>query len=52
MPAARLAADELVQVASDIGAPLVTAVAERANGAVLLAEEDPRAALAALRPSR
>ena len=50
-PAARLAADELVQIAGDIGAPLLTAMAERANGAVLLAEGDPRAALAALRPS-
>jgi DNA-binding NarL/FixJ family response regulator len=49
--AARLAADEMVQIAGDIGAPLVTAMAERANGAVLLAEGDPRAALAALRPS-
>ena len=33
------------------GAPLLTAMAERAQGAVLLAEGDPRAALAALRPS-
>ena len=49
--AARLAADEMLQIAGDIGAPLVTAMAERANGAVLLAEGDPRAALAALRPS-
>jgi DNA-binding CsgD family transcriptional regulator len=50
-PAARLAADELVQIAGDIRAPLLTATAERAIGAVLLAEGDPRAALAALRPS-
>ena len=49
--AARLAADEMLQIAGDIGAPLVTAMAERANGGVLLAEGDPRAALAALRPS-
>ena len=49
--AARLAADEMVQIAGDIGAPLLTAMADRANGAVLLAEGDPRAALAALRPS-
>jgi len=49
--AARLAADEMLQIAGDIGAPLVTAMAERANGDVLLAEGDPRAALAALRPS-
>jgi ATP/maltotriose-dependent transcriptional regulator MalT len=48
---ARRAADELVQIAGDIGASLLTASAERAHGAVLLAEGDPRAALAALRPS-
>jgi DNA-binding CsgD family transcriptional regulator len=50
-PAARLAADEMVQLAGDVGAPLLSAIAERAYGAVLLAEGDPRAALAALRPS-
>ena len=49
--AARLAADEMVQIAGDIRAPLLSAMAERAHGAVLLAEGDPRAALAALRPS-
>ena len=49
--AARLAADEMVQIAGDIGAALLTAMADRANGAVLLAEGDPRGALAALRPS-
>ena len=49
--AARLAADELVQIAGDIRAPLLTAMAERAQGAVLLAEGDPRAALASLRRS-
>jgi DNA-binding NarL/FixJ family response regulator len=48
---ARRAADELVQIAGDIGASLLMASAERAHGAVLLAEGDPRAALAALRPS-
>lgn len=48
---ARLAADELSQIASEIGAPLLTAMADRSNGAVLLAEGDPRAALAALRSS-
>ena len=48
-PAARLAADELVQIAADVGAPLLTAIARRAHGAVLLAEGDARAALAALR---
>jgi DNA-binding NarL/FixJ family response regulator len=50
-PAARLAADEMGQIAGEIGAPLLTAMAERANGAVLLAEGDARSALAALRPS-
>jgi ATP/maltotriose-dependent transcriptional regulator MalT len=49
--AARLAADEMAQIADEIGAPLLTAMASRANGAVLLAEGDPRAALAALRAS-
>lgn len=48
---ARLAADEMTQIADEIGAPLLTAMAGRANGAVLLAEGDPRAALAALRAS-
>jgi DNA-binding CsgD family transcriptional regulator len=48
---ARLAADELTQIADEIGAPLLTAMAGRADGAVLLAEGDPRAALAALRAS-
>ena len=49
--AARLAADEMVQIAGDIRAPLLTAMAERAQGAVLLVEGDPRAALASLRRS-
>jgi DNA-binding NarL/FixJ family response regulator len=49
--AARLAADEMMRIAGDIGAPLLTATAERALGAVLLAEGDPGGALAALRPS-
>jgi DNA-binding CsgD family transcriptional regulator len=48
---ARLAADELTQIADEIGAPLLTAMAGRADGAVLLAEGDPPAALAALRAS-
>jgi DNA-binding CsgD family transcriptional regulator len=41
----------MMQIAGVIGAPLLTATAERALGAVLLAEGDPRGALAALRPS-
>jgi DNA-binding CsgD family transcriptional regulator len=48
---ARLAADEMTQIAREIGAPLLTAMADRANGAVLLAEGDPHSALAALRSS-
>ena len=51
MSAARLAADEMVQIAADIRAPLVSAMADRAHGAVLLAEGDPRAALTSLRRS-
>ncbi|HEX5039629.1 MAG TPA: LuxR C-terminal-related transcriptional regulator [Candidatus Limnocylindria bacterium] len=49
--AARMAADELVGIAEAVGAPLLTATAQRAHGAVLLAEGHARAALAALRPS-
>jgi DNA-binding CsgD family transcriptional regulator len=47
--AARVAADELSARAADLGAPLLGAVAAHAQGAVLLAEGDPPAALAALR---
>lgn len=47
--AARTAADELSQIAIEIGAPLLAAMAARADGAVLLAEGDHQAALAALR---
>jgi DNA-binding CsgD family transcriptional regulator len=39
------------QVAGEIGAPLLVAMAGRAEGATLLAEGDPRGALAALRSS-
>ena len=49
--AARLAADEMMRIADEVGAPLLTAMASRAEGAVLLAEGDARAALAALRAS-
>ena len=48
---ARVAADEMTRIADEVGAPLLTAMAGRANGAVLLAEGDPGAALAALRAS-
>jgi DNA-binding CsgD family transcriptional regulator len=47
--AASAAAGELAQLAEGLGAPFLTAVAAHAQGAVLLAEGDPRAALAALR---
>jgi DNA-binding CsgD family transcriptional regulator len=47
--AAGAAAVELTGLAEGLGAPYLTAVAAHANGAVLLAGSDPRAALAALR---
>lgn len=49
VPAARAAADELSAIAGDLDAPFLYAVAAHMNGAVLLAESAPRAALAALR---
>jgi len=48
---ARSAADEMTRIADDVGAPLLAAMAGRADGAVLLSEGKPRAALAALRAS-
>ena len=47
--AARSAADELTKIARRLDAPFLNAVSAHANGAVLLAEGDPRAALGALR---
>jgi DNA-binding CsgD family transcriptional regulator len=47
--AARAAAGKLAQVAAGLEAPLLAATAAAAEGAVLLAEGDPRAALTALR---
>ncbi len=47
--AARGASDELSQIASDVDAPLLYATSAHAQGAVLLAEGDPRAALEPLR---
>jgi DNA-binding CsgD family transcriptional regulator/tetratricopeptide (TPR) repeat protein len=47
--AARVAADELAEIAADVDAPFLHAVAAHTCGAVLLAEGDARAALAALR---
>ena len=49
VPAARLAANELAATAARLGAPYLHAVSGRATGAVLLAEQDPRAALGPLR---
>jgi DNA-binding CsgD family transcriptional regulator len=49
--AARAGADELAQLADDLGGPLLGAVAAHAQGAVLLGEGDARAALQALRPA-
>jgi DNA-binding NarL/FixJ family response regulator len=49
VPAAWTAADELSEIAADVGVPFLHAVAAHATGAVLLAEGDPRGALATLR---
>jgi DNA-binding NarL/FixJ family response regulator len=49
--AARVATEELAQLAGDLAAPLLGAVAAHGRGAVLLAEDDPRAALDALQPA-
>jgi DNA-binding CsgD family transcriptional regulator len=48
---ARAAADRLSAIAAAIDAPFIRAVAACATGAVLLAEQDPRAALVPLRDS-
>ena len=47
--AARVAADELSEMADDLDAPLLRALATHAQGTVLLLEGDARAALGALR---
>ena len=49
LAAARAAADELAGIAAQVAAPYLNALATEASGAVLLAEGDPRAALARLR---
>jgi DNA-binding CsgD family transcriptional regulator len=51
VPAALAAADELTTSAEAAGAPLLHAMATRAEGAVLLAEGNPREALVRLRRS-
>jgi DNA-binding NarL/FixJ family response regulator len=50
--AARDATEELLEIAADVDAPLLRAVAAYTEGAVLLAEEAPRAALEALQRAR
>lgn len=47
--AARRAADDLSDIASEIAAPLLQAMSAHATGAVLLAEDDARGALSSLR---
>jgi DNA-binding CsgD family transcriptional regulator len=49
LPGARAAADELSQVADDLGAPLLHATAAHAQGALLLHKGEARAALGILR---
>ena len=49
VPSARTAADELSKIAAEHRAPPLDAVSAQANGAVLLAEGDARAAIAKLR---
>jgi ATP/maltotriose-dependent transcriptional regulator MalT len=49
LPAARAAADDLVALAAGHDVPLLAALAAHAQGAVLLAEGEPRSALSALR---
>jgi DNA-binding CsgD family transcriptional regulator len=51
VPAARIAAEELSHIARHFNAPVLHAMSARANGAVILAGDDPRAALTALRQS-
>ena len=50
--AARAAADELTDIATDVAVPVLSTMAAHARGAVLLAEGDPRAALDALARGR
>jgi DNA-binding NarL/FixJ family response regulator len=50
--AARVATDELVRIAADVGTPFLHAAAAFGKGTVLLAENEPRAALDALQNAR
>ena len=52
MATARAAADELARIAAQLDAPYLDALAAEASGAVLLAEGEPRAALAKLRAAQ
>jgi DNA-binding CsgD family transcriptional regulator len=47
--AARVAADELAQIADELGAPMLLALSGHTTGAVLLGEGDPHAAVVVLR---
>jgi DNA-binding CsgD family transcriptional regulator len=49
IPAARSAADELAELAADVGAPLLDAASKYAEASVLLAEGDTQTALSTLR---
>ena len=49
LSAARVAADELAQIADDLGAPMLRALSGQARGSVLLREGDAHAALVVLR---
>jgi len=49
VPAARAGADELSEIAANLGAPLLHAIAAQSHGSVLLAEGDTRDAVRTLR---
>jgi len=49
LPGARTAADELGEIAAHVDMPYLSALSAHATGAVLLAEDQPQAALAAFR---
>jgi ATP/maltotriose-dependent transcriptional regulator MalT len=51
VPGARAAADELATLAAELDKPFLRAISLQVTGAVLLAEDDPHAALASLRRS-
>jgi ATP/maltotriose-dependent transcriptional regulator MalT len=49
LDAARAAADELMEIAADLDAPMLQAISAHAQAAVLLAEGEPRSAISELR---